>query len=107
MADDGPLSIDTTGGVGSTSFAQGGSGSGPLAKYKNRAKNKAKSAIKSATTSKSSSTSSDSPSSDYGTEGSFLKGGPVKRTGVYKLHKGERVLNRKQTKRYNRKRSSK
>lgn len=30
--------------------------------------------------------------------GSYKKGGKVKKTGVYKLHKGERVLNRKQTK---------
>ena len=29
--------------------------------------------------------------------GSFKKGGHVKKTGVYKLHKGERVLNRRQT----------
>jgi hypothetical protein len=29
--------------------------------------------------------------------GSFKKGGKVKKTGVYKLHKGERVLNAKQT----------
>lgn len=32
--------------------------------------------------------------------GGFRKGGKVKRTGVYKLHKGERVLNAKQTRRY-------
>ena len=30
--------------------------------------------------------------------GSFKKGGKVKKTGVYNLHKGERVLNVKQTK---------
>jgi hypothetical protein len=30
--------------------------------------------------------------------GEFSKGGPVKKTGVYKVHKGERVLNPKQTK---------
>jgi len=30
--------------------------------------------------------------------GSYKKGGKVKRTAVYKLHKGERVLNPKQTK---------
>jgi hypothetical protein len=29
--------------------------------------------------------------------GSFKKGGKVKKTGVYKLHAGERVLNKKQT----------
>lgn len=28
--------------------------------------------------------------------GSFKKGGKVKKTGVYKLHKGERVLNKEQ-----------
>jgi hypothetical protein len=28
--------------------------------------------------------------------GSFKKGGPVKKTGIYRLHKGEYVLNRKQ-----------
>ena len=32
----------------------------------------------------------------------FKKGGLVKKTGVYKLHKGERVLSVKQTKAYNR-----
>lgn len=31
--------------------------------------------------------------------GSFKKGGKVKKTGVYKLHKGERVMNPKQMKR--------
>lgn len=30
--------------------------------------------------------------------GSFKKGGKVKKTGTYKLHKGERVLNAKKTK---------
>ncbi len=30
--------------------------------------------------------------------GSFKKGGKVKKTGMYKLHKGERVMNSKQTK---------
>src|SRR5689334_18835515 len=30
--------------------------------------------------------------------GSYKKGGKVKKTGLYKLHKGERVLNAKQTK---------
>ncbi len=30
--------------------------------------------------------------------GSFKKGGKVKKTGVYKLHAGEKVLNAKQTK---------
>lgn len=32
--------------------------------------------------------------------GSFKKGGKVKKTGTYKLHKGERVLNVKQTKKF-------
>lgn len=32
--------------------------------------------------------------------GSFKKGGPVNKTGVYKLHKGERVLNVKQTQKF-------
>lgn len=31
-------------------------------------------------------------------DGSFKKGGPVKKTGNYKLHKGEYVLNEKKTK---------
>lgn len=31
--------------------------------------------------------------------GSFKRGGRVHKTGVYKLHKGEHVLNREQTKR--------
>lgn len=31
---------------------------------------------------------------------SYKKGGPVKKTGIYKLHGGERVLNAKQTKAY-------
>lgn len=31
-------------------------------------------------------------------QGSYKKGGKVKKTGIYRLHKGERVLNRKQTK---------
>jgi hypothetical protein len=31
--------------------------------------------------------------------GSFKKGGRVKKTGIYKLHKGEHVLNAEQTKR--------
>lgn len=31
-------------------------------------------------------------------QGSFKKGGKVKKTGIYKLHKGERVLNVKQVK---------
>jgi len=31
--------------------------------------------------------------------GSFKKGGKVKKTGSYKLHKGERVLTKKQAKR--------
>jgi|SRR5579871_4931299 len=30
--------------------------------------------------------------------GSFKKGGKIKKTGIYKLHKNERVLNAKQTK---------
>ena len=32
--------------------------------------------------------------------GSFKKGGPVKKTGLYKLHKGERVLTVKQKNEY-------
>lgn len=32
--------------------------------------------------------------------GSFKKGGKVKKTGAYKLHKGERVLNPTQTKKF-------
>ena len=35
--------------------------------------------------------------------GSFKKGGKVKKTGKYKLHAGERVLNSKQTRKYDRK----
>jgi hypothetical protein len=35
-----------------------------------------------------------------GTMGSYKKGGKVKRTGVYKLHAKERVLNAKQTKKF-------
>jgi hypothetical protein len=31
--------------------------------------------------------------------GSFKRGGKVKRTGTYKLHKGEKVLTKKQSKR--------
>lgn len=31
---------------------------------------------------------------------SYKKGGKVKKTGLAKLHKGERVLNKKQTKKY-------
>lgn len=30
--------------------------------------------------------------------GSYKKGGKVKKTGLYKLHKGERVLTKKQAK---------
>lgn len=37
--------------------------------------------------------------------GQFKRGGKVPRTGDYKLHAGERVLTRRQTKRYDRKRS--
>lgn len=33
--------------------------------------------------------------------GGFKKGGKVKKTGAYKLHKGERVLNKKQSKKFN------
>ena len=32
--------------------------------------------------------------------GSMSKGGPIKKTGAYILHKGEHVLNRKQTKKF-------
>ena len=32
------------------------------------------------------------------------KGGPIKKTRTYLLHKGERVLNKRQAKRYNKKR---
>jgi hypothetical protein len=32
--------------------------------------------------------------------GSYKKGGKVKKTGAYKLHKNERVLNAKQTKKF-------
>lgn len=32
--------------------------------------------------------------------GGFKKGGKVKKTGLYKLHQGERVLNKKQTKQW-------
>ena len=32
--------------------------------------------------------------------GQYKKGGKVKKTGVYKLHKAERVLNAKQTKKF-------
>lgn len=35
--------------------------------------------------------------------GSYKKGGKVKKTGVYRLHRGERVLNRKQTAKMDRK----
>lgn len=35
--------------------------------------------------------------------GSFKKGGRVKKTGLYKLHKGEKVMNAKQTKKMDRK----
>lgn len=39
------------------------------------------------------------PSGDCGkVQGSYKKGGKVKKTGIYKLHKGERVLNKKQSK---------
>src|SRR5579859_7800231 len=38
-----------------------------------------------------------------GTMGSYKKGGKVKKTGAYKLHKGERVLNPKQTKKFEKK----
>lgn len=37
------------------------------------------------------------PMSDAKVMGSFKKGGKVKKTGVYKLHAKERVLNSKQT----------
>ena len=33
-------------------------------------------------------------------EGSYKKGGKVKKTGLYRLHKKERVLNPKQTKKF-------
>lgn len=48
----------------------------------------------------------DSSSSSMGLA-SYKKGGKVERTGPAKLHKGERVLNRKQTKKYDRKRGGK
>ena len=37
---------------------------------------------------------------DAGDAGSFKKGGKVKKTGLAKVHKGERVLTKKQNKRY-------
>jgi hypothetical protein len=48
-------------------------------------------------------TSGGSPGSDVGDAGdpsSFKKGGMVKKTGMAKVHKGERVLTKKQNKRY-------
>lgn len=36
-------------------------------------------------------------------QGSYKKGGKVKKGGIYRLHKGERVLNAKQTKKYDKK----
>jgi hypothetical protein len=68
---------------------------------------------KSAPAKASSSSSGDNPNAKYGDRpgekridtrsmtkplGSFKKGGKVKKTGIYKLHKGEKVLNAKQTK---------
>jgi hypothetical protein len=38
-----------------------------------------------------------------GTMGSYKKGRKVKKTGAYKLHKNERVLNAKQTKKFEKK----
>ena len=38
---------------------------------------------------------------------SYKKGGKVKKTGLAKLHKGERVLNKKQTKKFDKKKTKK
>lgn len=39
-------------------------------------------------------------SAGKGLVGSFKKGGKIKKTGLAKVHKGERVLNKKQTKKF-------
>ena len=45
----------------------------------------------------------ESPGSSMGIA-SYKKGGKVRKTGPARLHKGERVLNKKQTKKYEKKR---
>jgi len=45
------------------------------------------------------------PLARYSVRGSFKKGGKVEKTGVYELHSGERVLNRKETKKYAKKKA--
>lgn len=49
----------------------------------------------------SASASSSSNTDDPGDVPQFKKGGMVKRTGLAKVHKGERVLTKKQAKKYN------
>jgi hypothetical protein len=84
MADDGPLSINTgpTGGLPKQESSKGGSGKGPLAKKRDTIKEKVENKI----------------------IDSLQKGGPIKKTGAYKLHAGERVLNKKQAKSYSKRR---
>ena len=101
MSDYGKNTIPIDSSVAPANIPEGGGGHGKLGdKLKNKSRDKA------AASSKSDQTMSD-PSEDS-VMGSFKRGGPVKRTGAYKLHAGERVLNRKQAKKYGgRKRSSK
>lgn len=44
----------------------------------------------------------DTPKAELPTLGSFKRGGKIPKTGVYRLHEGERVLNVKQTRKFER-----
>ena len=76
----GPLSIDPSGSVKEPEWANKSSGKGPLAKGKKKVEDKVVSSI----------------------IAPLESGGPVHKTGAYKLHSGERVLNRSQAKRFKR-----
>ena len=99
--DDGPLSIDIS------SHQRMPSGGGILSRRKRQAMGKL--AGKSSGGSDSSSASSEITALGQGAEvlGAMKRGGKVRKTGIYKLHRGERVLTTKQASRYRSRRASK
>ena len=89
-------------------FASGlfGSAGGPMGK-RLMDKNKSKKATKNSNAATKQFDTDASGGDTDAMPASYKKGGKVRKTGKAQVHKGERVLNRKQTRKYERKRSSK
>lgn len=81
---------------GTTAEVLGGIGTGVLGKLKDRKMQKQ--ATKYDTSGSASSSDAESDASQ--TAGSFKRGGVVKKTGLARVHKGERVLTKKQRRKY-------